>query len=352
MADTITTVGAVKYGETLALARQKILDAVVLWAKENEQFADLFEEQTWEQGTDKLVYYAIANPDVAVADVKPLTEGVAPASEDLTFAKYEIACENYGTTINYTKEMYQKGLPEVTQYGATFLSTWGVQVLDILKAKALAASKATLTFPASGTTKVYDAFQSAYAQLTENGALPWNGSNYIAIVTGTVAEQLLKEAKDIITHTSEKEAVIKGYIGSIAGFDIKRVKSKVLSDGTNQTIIFMGRDPYTGSKPAVTYSLHGLDVTIEPLGSGTIIDANGNYRKDTLKQLGSIGITMDCFAAAVTNDKCVLTCKAADTNFTVVKESAIDLDARSNFVSGSKKTSPSATTGKDVTPGE
>ena len=111
----------------------------------------------------------------------------------------------------------------------------------------------------------------------------------------------------------------------------------VVDSGTEkQYVIFMGKRQVDGESPIDVAKLEGesgIELINNGLGSGVLMDEDGNITSDDNKQQGSVAINMDGLGAAVTDDLCILTCKFT-LNF--INMETIEADRSGFDVTGNK----------------
>jgi len=74
----------------------------------------------------------------------------------------------------------------------------------------------------------------------------------------------------------------------------------------------MGKRGIDGQSPIDVAKLQGesgIEVINNGLGSGVLVDEDGNYTADDNKQQGSVAINMDGLGACVADDLCILDCE-------------------------------------------
>lgn len=338
MATTVTSTIPVKHEDLTDQQIADIQNYLIKFPKEEEFFDQFCEHQAWKDGYDHLEYRRLIYKDVVASSITGLKEGVAPVPEQLTYATFKVEVEDFGRTIEYTDKSKKYNFDDVVQDSMDVLGNEMVQTLDLVKGKAFYATKCSVTY----TTDYETTFANAAIILRKNKAKRKLNGNYIAIVTPEIRAAILKEVKDDITHTEEKEAVLKGYIGTYAGFDIYDTTSELAygtsADAGKQYILFIGLTPEARRFPVKTYGDQVPVVYNDGLGKGPIVDESGRVVADTLRQKGAVGAKLMGLAAAITDDECILKCTVT---ISTVSGNAPATASRTGYVSTS--TSPTST---------
>ena len=98
------------------------------------------------------------------------------------------------------------------------------------------------------------------------------------------------------------------------------------ANGVSKYIVFMGKRGIDGQSPVDVAKLEGesdIELINNPLGSGVLVDVDGNYTSDDNKQQGSIAVNMDGLGADVTDDLCILDCDVSGYSVAEVKGTAL-----------------------------
>lgn len=256
-----------------------------------------------------------------------LVEGVTPEPEQITEAEFSVPVNENG--------WYYKFTNKVLNHAWTDTRTKCSKNLQNL-------------FKTYHDEKIADAYLSVANIVTDcdllkledllrltdilylNGATPFDGGFYKLRVAPEVASKMLVTYKDIITHTTEKNAVIDGEIGEISGFRVIKSKLQAFKKGTSgYPFVAYGKtakDEYPVS--ICSYDDLNAEIIFTPLG------ALGN---DPLKQRGSIALHLDGHAFYVFDDSIAVRGTQASTGITEV--SAFDDGSRSALVRTNKAAS-------------
>ena len=158
-------------------------------------------------------------PELKQADMVNLTEGVTPAGLSMEYVAFSVAPVNFGDWIGYTDESKKYNFDDVTADAKEILAQRAFESVEGRKAKQFIQGTCTLDLNANNVT---DGFMKdllkARTILRKNKVQPLRNGKYGCIIAPEHAAEVLLAYKDKITHTSEKEAIINGYIGELAGF--------------------------------------------------------------------------------------------------------------------------------------
>ena len=228
-----------------------------------------------------------------------LAEGYSPTPE--TFEEIEITkdVKDYGWTYTFTKKWIKRSFRDVWSKLVNNLKILERKFIDEKLADAMLSSLNTV----SGTIDLCKEadVDKLHTILSDNDAQPIDGDgNYGLIVNDQLARAMKRKYGELITHTSEKEAPIKGEIGVFSGFRI--IVSK--------TVAF--RPTAATTSPFVAFGL-GADGqlplgTVDPEGTTDLIvkDYGTVKEGDYLNKIGAISISLDGVNYWVINDSVVL----------------------------------------------
>ena len=303
-----------------------------------EQFFDKFyNHKSWQKGAKTMEYRKLIRPKIKKEDVKVAVENTAPAPTAMSYATFKVEVNDYRDKIAYTDEAVRYNVDDVVVDATEQLSYIGKEKLDFIKAKPFVSSPCTV----APETKIVDTMNKAKIILKKNRATRWQGNNYLMVTTPEVLNMLQAELRTLGASISEatKEQLDMGAIGSWNGFLFVETANDYFYKEAKHVIAFVGKNP-NGVSPFETYAYNAeaVEVIHNPLGSGILIDEDGNVTSDDNKQKGSVAINMKGLAAVVSNDYCVLDC---DFTATTIAGSAIAVSAETGYVSG-PTTSPAA----------
>lgn len=319
--------------EQIAHVQKKI----VTQAKKDEYFDQFCEHEPWEKGSNTMNYRRLIYPKVKQNEVKASTEGVAPRPTKIEYATYQVAVADYRDRVNYTDESKRYNFDDVVRDSGATLSYLFKQKLDYIKGKPFISSKATLT----AETTLLKTMRKAKIVLGKNEGKKWSGANFLMMATPEVLEILQDEleAKGSSLDEATKEELAEGAIYRKKGFIISECPSDLLQkDAEKHYVIFLART-HDGKKPVTCRKMGDVEVINNPLGSGVLIDEDGNITNDANHQVGSIAMNAKGLGAHINDDMCILRCEFP---VTTISGTVLPASERTGYVS----TSSSPTTGE------
>lgn len=230
--------------------------------------------------------------------VNGLIEGVTPDPLSYSISEYRVTARPYGWHIPFTDELENHSYDDVVKDFVRDLKNVYVSFYDEKTFDAYLRSANEVTSDAADILTLGGlAKLSAYLK---KYAYPIEGF-YNLVIPVEASPSFLTKFADAITHTSEKESVIKGSLGTIGGMRIVTSNSPSLSpDSTGKFKWFAyGKSKIYGGYPVgrVAYD-EGMEVIQKPLGS------LGN---DPLNQRGSTGLKVDGVGWVVLDDNAIIT---------------------------------------------
>ena len=338
---------AVKYAE---LKDEHIVDikkGLELFVPTEEYFDKFTHHSTVPRGHKTFQSRILIAPKVKESDIKPRAEFVAPRPSKIAVKTVERTVENYSDKAIYSREDLQYHFDDTVKSIQATLKEIAVQKLDWIKGRAFTKSRAILTpelyalstHPLYNTASILLTAEKAAIVFRKNKVKRWDGAHYLAHITPEGLQRLREEItakKESLSDPVKVELDGRTYeyysygdfYYSVCAHD---VMYPVESGTQKQYIIFMGRRQVDGQSPVDVAKLEGesdIELINNGLGSGVLVDEDGNTTADDNKQQGSVGINMDGLGAAVTDDLCILTCKF--TNFNTINMFATEAD-RSGF---------------------
>ena len=285
---------------------------IVNQAKVDEFFDKYCDKVPWKKGSKTLEYRRLIYPKVDPADVKAIEEDVAPRPTSIEYATFQATVHNYRDKFIYTRESTQYNYDDVVRDGGEVLSYKTVQKLDYIKGAQFINSKAILT----AETTLLETLRKAKLILKKNKAKPWANGKYLAIMSPETLEKLQDEleAKGVSLDDATKEELMAGAVSSKKGFLFAECPSDILyKDGGKHVIVFMGRT-FEGKSPVTCRQLGDVEIINNALGTGLMVDEDGNYTSDDNHQRGSVAVNIDGIGVQINDDMCILNCDfAVDT---------------------------------------
>lgn len=292
-------------------------------------------------------------PQLKQSDLVNLTEGVTPAGLSMEYVAFSVSPVNFGDWIGYTDESKKYNFDDVTADAKEILAQRAFESVEGRKAKQFIQGTCTIDLNANN---VADGFMKdllkARTILRKNKVQPLRNGKYGSILSPEHAAEVLLAYKDKITHTSEKEAIINGYIGELAGFILfenaddvmykdyyfKTSDAAVVEDKTYYTksgdvytavaepktaniadyyekgvksyVLFLGKTEKGLPVETVAFGDDSVKVINHPLGSipQAVVESNTvtGVRGDTLDQRGSVGFKVMGFATRILHDEAII----------------------------------------------
>ena len=294
----------VKYAEMTDEQIATVKRRIETFVKSREYFDKFVNHVKWERGSKTMKSRRVVKPFVRPEDVKPAAEDVAPRPHKVAVQTFEHSVDIYRDKIGYTAEDVLYGYDDIVQMAGDTLGEIVTQKLDIIKGTAFINSACTATYE----TSILKTLAKLAIILQKNEALPWNNGRYLAHLSPEALEKVREEleAKGVTLSEATKEEIEKGIIGHYGRWNFASCPSKLLvKNATTQYMVCMGRRP-NGQSPIDVPTIDGVEVIHNPLGSGVMMDVDGNYTSDDNKQRGSVATNVDGIAAYVNDDLCVI----------------------------------------------
>lgn len=209
----------VKHGDLTVQQIAEIQKALLVSLRSKEAFWDKFCSHTnINDGYSSYKWRKLNIPTLKANQIANLQEGVTPAGLGLEYVAFSITPVNYGDYIEYTDEAKKYNFDNVVADAKEVLAQRAFDSAEIRKAQQFITGTCTMTLSATGTDDFMKDLLKARTILRKNHIQPLNGGKYGCVLTPEHAAEVLLTYKNQITHTSEKEAIINGYIGELAGF--------------------------------------------------------------------------------------------------------------------------------------
>ena len=282
-----------------------IVRRIETFAKSNEFFAKFTNPVKRQHGEKTWRSRKVVRPLVKPEDIREAVEDVAPRPQKIAVQTFEHSLTNYRDKVTYTAEDVLYGYDDIVKIAGDTLGEITVQKLDILKGTPFINSKCSATFVDN-----YDKTLAKVAIiLQKNKAKAWSNGRYLAIVTPETLEEIrqsLKSTSNGILSDATKEEYDSGIIAHYGRWNFAVCDSDLLYKGEGkQWMVCLGRRP-TGESPIDVATMDGVKVYHNPLGSGVLLDEDGNITSDDNKQRGSVACNIDGLGAYVNDDLCVI----------------------------------------------
>lgn len=327
---------AVNYASLTDEHIKDIKKSLEMFVPEEEYWDKFTHHSTVPRGHRTFSYRKLIAPKVKMSDISPRAEFVAPRPTKIAVETFEKTVANYGDKAIYSKEDLQFHFDDTVKNIMATLKEIAVQKRDLIKGKPFISSRATITYD----TSLLNTAAKAAIILRKNKAKRWDGVHYLAHITPEALKQLRAEIQALgvaLSEPTKKELdSVATAVGSYGDFTYSVTTSDIMyKNDTTQYVIFMGKRGIDGESPVDVSKLEGeseFEVINNGLGSGVLVDEDGNYTSDDNKQQGSVAINMDGLGAVVSDDLCMLTCEASINE---IKGTALTENQKTGFVSKS-----------------
>ena len=335
----VQNANAVKYAELTDEHIKDVKKGIEMFIESNEYWDKFVHHSSVPRGHKVFSSRRLIAPKVAKEDIKERAEFVAPRPTKIAVATFEKTVANYGDKAIYSREDLQFHFDNTVANIRATLQEIARQKLDLIKGKPFFESKATITAVGSPASILATAEKAAII-LRKNKANRWDGVHYLAHITPECLNLLRAEVAakgDRLSEPVKKELDGRTYDTYNYGDFMYSVTVSDLmyKNASTQYIVFMGKRGIDGTSPVDVAKLEGesgIEVINNGLGSGVLVDEDGNYTSDDNKQQGAVAINMDGLGACVSDDLCILDCEftASETSRTI-----IDMADLSGYVSTS-----------------
>lgn len=327
---------AVKYAELTDEHIKDIKKNLEMFVGSEEYWDKFAHHSSVPRGHKVFTYRKLVKPHIKPEDISPRAEFVAPRPTKITVATFEKTVENYGDKAIYSREDLQYHFDDTVKSITATLKEIAVQKKNIVKGKAFLQSRATITYD----TSILNTADNAAIILRKNKAKRWDGTHYLAHITPEGLKQLRAEiaAKGAVLSEPTKKELdsVLTAVGSYGDFIYSVTTDDLMyKNDSTQYIIFMGKRENDNQSPVDVSKLTGesdIELINNGLGSGVLVDEDGNYTSDDNKQQGSVAINIDGLGAAVSDDLCILDC---EVSINAIKATALPLTQRTGYVSHS-----------------
>ena len=268
-----------------------------------------------------------------------IVEGVAQVpTEKLNFVQFTKSLKSYYHVIEYTRQMVDDSWNDTKLAMLDQLKESNRWDLDHLRGNAYIGGTYVVSAAITIDT-LQDQFLKARTRLKKNNARPCFGQKYLAIVPDEVANAILVKFADSLTHTSQNEALVQGYIGELFGFVITSSTDdaiyKTIDTATPANsvgyILFIGKSD--AGWPVVESAVGAANMNLIQKALGSSGTA------DPIDEHGSMATRLDKVGEVIANDECIIRGEFTLTPVTADVPGAYKTPA-ANVVSGSDQTTP------------
>lgn len=324
----------VKHNELSVEQVTKIGKSLLAHARLEPFWGKFTRHQANEAGYHEISWRKLIYHNVTVADLKDLEEGKTPDPMKLSYAEFKCSVSNYGNWIPYTDESKRYNYDDVVRDAKNFLSDDAEQQAELRKAVQFYKGTCVIT-AATGTDGFLKTLLKARTILKKNKAKTVVDRKYVAVLPDEIANQVLIDYQDRLTDTTEKNAIIEGYIGCLGGFILySRTDEPCYKNNTTGYVIFFGKS--INGLPVGTTSIGDSNIEVYDNGLGSIPDyekdAEGKIiavKPDALRQRGSVSYKVMGFGTRIIDDEAILRCEMPLEKIT---EGHIEDSARQHYV--------------------
>ena len=304
----------VKLGDMPLEQKEQIADSIIYNAKHKGEFYTQVNNRKLDQNKTSMTFIRSYLPEIDKTSdryTNGLIEGVTPDPETLNEAEFSVHVTENGWYYTFTNKALNHSWHDTKTRCTNFLGNLFRTYHDEKIADAYLSSANIIT--GASLIEYKDLLRIATI-LRKNHAQKINGY-YILRVASEVADAMLLTYKELFTHTTQKENVIEGEIGEIAGFRVIVSTLQAFEEsGSNYPFVAYGlneKGDYPVSK--VSYDNMAEKIILTPLGG------LGN---DPLHQRGSIGLYLDGHGFYVEDDSVCVRGTMASSAITSASSSA------------------------------
>lgn len=331
---------AVKYAELTDEHIKDVKVGIEMFIKSNEYWDKFVNHSSVPRGHKVFTSRRLLAPKVDKNSIKTRAEFVAPRPTKIAVATFERTVENYGDKAIYSREDLQYHFDNTVANIRATLQEIARQKLDFIKGEPFFKSKAVIT----AETTILATAEKAAIILRKNKANRWDGTHYLAHITPEELNILRGEISakgDRLSEPVKKELDGRTYdVYSYGDFMYSVTVSDLMyKNASTQYIVFMGKRGVDGASPIDVAKLQGesgIEVINNGLGSGVLVDEDGNITSDDNKQQGSVALNMDGLGACVSDDLCILDCEFSASE---IKMQPLNVSELSGFSSTSPASS-------------
>lgn len=276
----------------------------------------------------------VVKPHVDPDKIAPATELVAPRPIKPAVETFTHSVDIYRDKFVYSAEDVLFGYDDIVKIGGDTLAEVFNRKMDLIAGKPFVNSKCTVTYD----TSYLKTLEKAAIILRKNEAMPWANGRYLAIVTPEVMSIIRSEIRALGAALAEatKEQLDRGVIGgSFERWEFAECPSELLLGTSGHISVLMGRRQ-NGQAPVDEAKMDGIEIINNPLGSGVLLDEDGEITSDDNKQKGSIAMNANGIGYYVNDDLCILNLVHSETT---IGKSVLDAAE----LTGYKSISPAST---------
>lgn len=315
----------VKHSELSVQQMSDIQRNILANARKESFWGKFCSHSPFQAGHDAIEWRKLALAKLLPADIVNLTEGHTPDPKKLVYVNFKATVNDYGSWIGYTDASKRYNFDDVVRDAKVVLGDDADQQAELRKGAQFVSGTCTITEGANFLATLL----KARIILKKNGGKAVSRGKFIAIISAEQAAEVLTTYKDSIQQTSQKEALIDGYLGELGGFILYETTSPAIyKSGAVAYSLFIAKSEY--GMPVGTISIGDSSVEVFDNGLGSVPEYDSGVAKpDALHQRGSVGYKVMGFGTRIIADECVL--RAEHTVAAVVESTNIDDLTRNSY---------------------
>lgn len=308
----------------------KIARTLLAHARLEKFWGRFTRHQTNEEGYSEVSWRKLNYNNLTTADLKDLEEGHTPDPTKLSYSEFKCTVADFGNWIPYTDKSKKYNFDDVVRDAKSLLADDLDQQKELRIARQFYMGTATVT----AKSTFLETLLKAKTILKKNKAKPVVDGKYVAIIPDEIANDVLVAYEKSLTNTTEKNAIIEGYIGCLGGFIIySRTEDVCYKNSETGYCLFMGKS--VNGLPVGTVSIGEANASVYDNGLGSVpeyessSDGKITVKPDALHQRGSVGYKVMGFGTRIIDDEAILRCEMP---LVKVTEGAVAEEGRQHFV--------------------
>lgn len=294
MADELTA-KLIKLGDMPAEQKTQLWDAIMYSAEHESEFDKFVNKERLDENKTTLSYFRTVLPTIDKTSARyknGLVEGVTPDPEKMEIQEFTVETKENGWYYPFTNKLIKHSYHDLQKLFKDSLTNLFRSYQDECIADAYLSS---LNVADGVNILTYEGLQKLRGILFTNNIDPIDGF-YILKAPLEILDKLLVNYKDLVTHTTQKEAIVKGELGELCGFRLVPTRLKAFYTSDNK-VAYVAFGKNKQGKFPVSRAAYKLEE------NGRIITKGlGELGNDPLNQRGSIGLYIDGEAFIVIDD--------------------------------------------------
>lgn len=299
MADTLLA-NLVKLGDMPVEQQAEFWDAILYSAEHQSEMNNFVNKKAIDANKTSITYFRTILPVIDKSSDRyknGLIEGVTPAPEKMEIMELTADLIQNGWFYGFTDKALQHSYHDLTKVAKDSLANTMRSYNDEKIADTYFSS---LNVADGIDITTYEGLLKLKGYLFTARAQTINGS-YILMAPLEVLDLLLSKYSDRLTHTTEKNALIQGELGELAGFRLVPSRLQAFHTADNK-LRYLAFGKNTRGEYPVTIAAYKLNENGQIIVKGLGELGNG----DALNQRGSIGLKIDGEAFIMSDDSCAI----------------------------------------------